>query len=302
MLIDLKKAHTDYLVARPDNGNWVYTPANQKMPAKGKYLAAHQVFSNNALNVAIYIRNDVNAAGKAVAVHTALRLTFSRKERSRYLLNDDPGKLSLNLGLGAVRELYRWITGQQARLDYEVVRAASSPKQLQGFSLQDGQFPWMITATEFNQEQSGSLTIQVGLSDEDLIHLQFYCLAYAKLLYPTFTDVAILELFKLNSGGQVHAQSQIPVPHAKPEQPAEPRQVPRSQPHQPPADMQDPPALERCRKAIFAVGMQRWGGSRDVIEFIQDSAPAEQMDRLIKDGNAGDFSEWNRIAEMFQNA
>ncbi|GLE95209.1 hypothetical protein [Pseudomonas aeruginosa] len=67
-------------------------------------------------------------------------------------------------------------------------------------------------------------------------------------------------------------------------------------------DEPDPVRLERCRKAIYAVGMQRWKGSRDVIEFIQDSAPIAQMDRLIKDGNAGEFTEWNRIADMFKNS
>ncbi|WP_183130875.1 hypothetical protein [Pseudomonas aeruginosa] len=82
MLIDFKAEHTQYLKGRPSDSGWVYTPANPKMPAKGKYLAAHQVFSNNALNAAIYIRNDVNSAGEAISVHTALRLTFSIRRRA----------------------------------------------------------------------------------------------------------------------------------------------------------------------------------------------------------------------------
>ncbi len=301
MLIDFKAEHIQYLKGRPSDSGWVYTPANPKMPAKGKYLAAHQVFSNNALNAAIYIRNDVNSAGEAISVHTALRLTFSHKAKGRYLLNDDPDKLSLNLGLGAVRELYRWLSEQQPRLEYEIVRASASPKRLQGFTLQDGQFARMLTATEFDSEAVGTLTIQVGLSDDDVIHLQFYCLGYAKLIYPTFTDVAILQLLKAPASSTNLASNPFPVSHAKSDNLAAPQRT-QDDDRGMAEDEPDPVRLERCRKAIYAVGMQRWKGSRDVIEFIQDSAPIAQMDRLIKDGNAGEFTEWNRIADMFKNS
>ena len=299
MLIDFKGIHAEHLVPKRSGREFRFTPANPDMPAKGKYLAAHQVFSNNGLNCAIYVRNDVNSAGVCTAVHSALRLTFTHKNSGKYLLNDDPEKLSLNLGPGAVRELYRWLSDEQPRCDYEVVRAGSAPKTLKGFTLLDGQFRKMISALECGQDGTDPVDIRVGLSEDDVLHLQFYCLGLIKLLYPTFSDVAIQGLLSKHPTSAPCSPPDSPISHAKP--PIDP-QVPY-QPS-PKRDLEDgdPSALERCRKAIFAVGVRRWKGSRDVIEFIQDTATIESMDTLIREGNAGDFSGWDRIASTYNRS
>ncbi|HHH9441255.1 TPA: hypothetical protein ACP32N_003192 [Pseudomonas aeruginosa] len=299
MLIDFRSIHAEHLVAKRTASGYRYTPANPDMPAKGKYLAAHQVFSNNGLNVALYIRHDVNSTGECTAAHAALRLTFTHKICGKYLLNDDPNKLSLNLGPGAVRELYGWLSGEQSRFYNEIVRAGAATKTLQGFSLEDGQFSKMISAKECGQDGADPLDINVGLSEDDQLHLQFYCLGLIKLLYPTFSDVAIQGLLSKRKASAPSSAHIIPVSHAKPSSESVLPHTPS-----PPRDRddQDPSSLEKCRKAIFAVGVRRWRGSRDVIEFIQETASIEVMDTLIREGNAGDFSGWDRIAATYNRS
>ncbi|MNG16745.1 hypothetical protein D3C84_1006830 [compost metagenome] len=64
--------------------------------------------------------------------------------------------------------------------------------------------------------------------------------------------------------------------------------------------MMPTPSILKQQKAIYAVAMQKWPKKNlATIEYIQEVATPEAMDRLIKAGNAGDFSEWDKIAAPF---
>jgi hypothetical protein len=64
----------------------------------------------------------------------------------------------------------------------------------------------------------------------------------------------------------------------------------------------DGPDIDRTKKAVFAVGKNQWP-AKDIqtIQYIQESSDIASMDRLIKAGNAGDFTEWDKIHTLIRS-
>ncbi|MBM5458959.1 hypothetical protein H8F21_15435 [Pseudomonas sp. P66] len=297
MLIDFESVHQRYLVGSNTDGVWQYEPVNPRSPRAGKHLSSYQVFSNAGLGVALYLRNDFEGE-LATKVHVGLKLIFSRKVRESFLLQKDDQKISLTLDMGGVRALYAWLAGETPAFTYEIVRPDAPKKQITGFET-DLAFPLSIRASESDAFGTGR-SITVGLADADIFHLQLHCLGLAKLLYPSLSDTALLAHLK----PRVSAKQQIHAPLQPPSANDEPPQAPEVAPEQryisdasvgSPASHVDP---ERSKRAVFAVGKTRWP-RKDIatIEHIQQG-PVEAMDRFVKAGNAGDFTEWDRIYNL----
>lgn len=294
MLIDFESVHRTYLKGSMDEGGWSFTPVNPAKPRTGKHLSTHQVFSNAGLGVALYLRNDFEA-GRAIKVHVGLKLVFSRKVKGTFLLQDDMQKISLTLDMGGVRSLYAWLAGDTPNFAYEIIRPNAPKKQVTGFET-DLEYPLSIRALE-NDSEGSARSILVGLSDTDIFHLQLHCLGLAKLLYPSLSDTALLAHMKprlkaTNScTSTIVTHSQANVMFGAPERPAElPMEVS-------PAGGEGLLALdlEKAKKAVYAVGKSRWPRKDIVtIEHIQNG-PVDAMDRFVKAGNAGDFTEWDKI-------
>lgn len=317
MLIDFAQAHAKWLVGKSENIRWVFEPVNLQNPLAGKHLASHQIFSNNALGVAVYLRNEIADDGKAVAVFSALKLSFSHKAGARYLLNNDPEKVSLSLDIGGVRQLYTWLQGSTDTFRVEIARKGAPPKAIYGFRLKGGQFSRVLKASA-TLGCGKQVIVDVGLGYGDLFALSMYCVGFAKLLYPAIDSQVIERLLTIpgESVGLKHSESEPELfPHAKTFSVDDLPTMPSPEHSQPLEAMRNTRGLElravatppdagliRAQKAIFAVGINKWPQKcRSVIEYIQSGATLEAMDRLIKAGNAGDFTEWNRIAVFCQN-
>ncbi|SBW84232.1 hypothetical protein PVE_R2G0203 [Pseudomonas veronii 1YdBTEX2] len=296
-MIDFETVHRTYLKGSMDEGGWSFNPVNPAKPRTGKHLSTHQVFSNAGLGVALYLRNDFEGA-RAIKVHVGLKLVFSRKVKGRFLLQEDGQKISLTLDMGGVRGLYAWLAGDTPNFSYEIIRPDAPKKQLSGFE-SDLEFPLSIRAFE-NDSDGSARSILVGLADADIFHLQLHCLGLAKLLYPSLSDIALLAHMKprLKAAPSCHttivATFQANMGPELPERPSEAPMHPIPISDGALAELD----LEKAKRAVFAVGKNRWP-RKDLatIEEIQNG-PLDAMDRFVKAGNAGDFTEWDKIYNL----
>lgn len=297
MLIDFTAAHKAYLQGRSEGGRWVFNRANDNNPRAWKHLASHQIFSNNALGIAIAVRNDVSERGEATAVFSGLRLSFSSQVDGRYPLMQDPGKLSVTLDIEAVRYLYSWLMGHQPTFRYDVTRRGKQPISITGFA-SDSHFTHTLRASTAAGDGAYN-QIAVGLNAGDTFSITMFCVGFAQLLYPSFSSELIASHLLVTCSAPretaPQANSDNYLSHAN-------GSLDTGQgTHQP---EQDRPSeisseLAKAQKAIYAVGMSKWERrNRQVIEYIQQTASAEEMDQLIKAGNKGDFSGWNKLEAL----
>lgn len=296
MLIDFESIYQKYLRGALQDGIWRFEPVNPSNPRAGKHLSTYQVFSNAGLGVALYLRNDFEGE-VATRVHVGLKLIFSRKVKESYLLQRDDQRISLTLDMGGVRALYAWLQGDTSSFSYEIVRPDAAKKQISGFET-DLAFPLNIRVTESDAYGSGR-SISVGLADADIFHLEVHCLAFAKVLYPSLSDTALLAHLKPRMPARARISPSIGAPS---------KDSPLHQPQgaSTPVTQQDPAGgissapfdPERVKKAVFAVGKSKWS-RKDLatIEHIQ-SGPVEAMDRFVKEGNAGNFDAWDRLYSL----
>ena len=309
MLIDFSGFHARHLVSRREGHQWLYEPVNPQNPYSGKHLSSHQIFSNNALGIALYVRNQFNPADQAVGVFTALKLSFSRKVDGTYLLTKDEQHTSISLDIHGVRQLFTWVQGKRQTFKAEIVKPGSHPKSVSGYRMEAGQFPHALKLIG-NTPQGVQVVIDVGLSDGDLFTLAMYCISYCMLLYPSIDGSVIERLLVIpnvkagegvhNTKEFAHAQTIDSEPEVHLDAIPKPSVNTRMAFEQRPADQLPSTEIKRQQKAVYAVGMSKWPQrNRATIEFIQETATQEAMDRLIKAGNAGDFSEWDKIAQPF---
>ncbi len=303
MLIDFAKAHHEYLQGWSENGCWVFKVANPTNPLAWKHLASHQIFSNNALGLAIAVRNDVTDKGAAKAVFTSLRMNFSSKVGGRYPLKNDPSKVSLTLGIESVRYLYSWLRGHQPTFRYDLIRKGETPKSLYGFR-SDSHFTHMLRVSTSTSDGS-THQIDVGLDAGHTFAIVMFCVGFAQLLYPSFSSQLIAEHLLIDhkdiAAGKGSQESPENHSHANTiGGPTYDRDVQGgTQAHSMPATS---PERQKAQKAIYAVGMNKWDRKDlQVIEYIQQSAASDVMDRLIKAGNRGDFTEWERLRSFFHS-
>lgn len=299
LLIDFAAVHERYLKGRKEGLHWVFTPVNPETPVSGIYLSSYQVFSSNAVGLGLYLRNDVDAEGRAVKVFSGLKLLFSHKVHNKYPLAKDENRISLTLDIGAVRSFYAWLIGAQPGFQYDIVRPGASPKQISGFE-SDLVFPLTLRATEFSPS-TGHRLIDVGLSDTDIFHCQMHCIALAKLLYPSVSDTAIVQHLvpRVKFNAHAFALPSVADSAGKPDE-----QDPSSTAAEPGIrrERAEKPSNEQMARAIYGVGKNKWP-AQDIqtIKYIQESSTPEAMDRLIKAGNSGDFTEWDRIYNLVRS-
>ncbi|WP_409287007.1 hypothetical protein [Pseudomonas guariconensis] len=293
MLVNFEEFHQRYFQGRKCNDIWIFESVNPERPKAGVQLSTHQVFSSSgALAVALYVRNEINAAGAAIRVHAGLKLQFTRKVDGTYLLHRDPERISVVLDIGDVQKLYSWLSGNQSRLYVEAIRPGRARKNLRGFE-SDQAFALALKADEFDGA-GGIRSILIGLSEADVFHLQMHCVGLAKLLYPSLSDTVVLaHLQPRKARTEYHCSAERSGAKVDGDRPSQAGPIDAIR-HGASAS----PSLEKRRKAVYAVGMNKWP-RRDIatIEEIQ-AGPEEAMDRLVKAGNAGDFVEWDRIFSL----
>lgn len=291
--INFEAVHERYLRGGMEDDRYVFELVSPSNPKAAKHLSTHQIFSNNAIGVAVTLRNEVDEKGIATKVHAGLKLVFSQKKNGGYLLHNDPERITLNLDLAGVKQLYAFLKGWSASLTYDLVRFGVAPRQILGY-VSDTEFLLTLRVSEFNPN-GNPRSISVGLSDGDAFHLEMYCLALVKLLYPSFSDTTLSDAMRPRIATAVSLnlpRAETPAPS-----PCLPHVATRAAQPDAREDGLSSTSLnpQRCRTAVFAVGMQKWPRAhRPTIEFIQEGS-VEVMDRLIKAGNLGDFSEWEKV-------
>ncbi|WGK63365.1 hypothetical protein QAO71_17640 (plasmid) [Halopseudomonas sp. SMJS2] len=297
MLIDFSAAHRTYLQGRSENGQWVFNRANPNNPHAWKHLASHQIFSNNALGIAIAVRNTISDSGAATAVFSGLRLSFSSKVGGSYPLMQDPGKISVTLGIEAARYLYSWLRGFQSSFRYDVTRRGKVPMSIVGFA-SDSHFTHTLKAT--TKADDGTYAhIDVGLNAGDTFTMSMFCVGFAQLLYPSFSSELVANHLLITCpvpqiAGQANPDHSLS--HAN-DFPATGQGTSQTEMDQHGVASQE---HAKAQKAIYAVGMNKWERRNlQVIEYIQQTASTEVMDQLIKAGNRGDFSGWEKLEALF---
>lgn len=265
--------------------------------AKGNaiHIATEQVFSNAGLGIAIAAK-DLIQDTQLKGVSCYLKLTFSHRSGGTYLLHKDPRRVTLQLNSGDARQLYTWLVGGTDVFDAEIGSPQYGLKRLSGRA-EHASDDLLLIAENRIHESNEQARIPVSLNLEAQLKLQAYCIAFIRLLYPSLNDQAAAELLTLRSVSArrfgLHSQ---------------PRAVAVEAPMAPPAaDPPPKPAPERSpevvRKAIFAIGKQKWPAQRiDVIKYIQENVDISGMQILIDQANAGDFRRWDGLADMLDGA
>ena len=280
MLIDFEELHRTYMIGRPVQGVWQYLPTNEKAPRSGFFPSSHQVFSNNALQIAVYLYNSVSDAGICTGVSHCLYLNFTHKDGSSYLLNNDKSRLAFNLDLGLAGELYSLAIGLVDEFKYRVVRSRKTPKSIHGAALaKDGRRIVCLMAE--GSKDGTPIRIEVDLDKADLIALAAHCIAYGRMLYPSLSDTAVQSLLAAaSSNSRACAENgQAGMASSTPSEAVQPASSPE---------------LSRHRRAIWAIGNQKWPSKNiEALQRIQAIDSAAKLQALIDEANNGDFRTWD---------
>jgi hypothetical protein len=289
VLIDFEGIHRSYLIGHSVDGAWQYRPTNPDSPQTGFFPSTHQVFSNHALQIALFIYNRVSSSDQmaCTGVSHCLYLNFTHRKDGRFLLNKDPRRVAFNLDLGTAGELYGLAQGLSTSFSYSSIRAGKSPKRLMGKVIsREGQK--LITLRADWANSGVPISIEVELDRTACIALAAHCIGYGKLLYPSLSDGTIQALLSASLNA--------------------PRACPELIDYSPNADAQaapvracaeeNAPALDplppRLKKAIWAIGNQKWPNMSVIaLQKIQAEVTPERAQTLIDEANAGDFSEWD---------
>lgn len=297
MLIDFETLHRTYLIGRPENGTWRFTPTNEREPRKGIFPSSHQVFSNHALQIALSIYNSVDSAGNCVGVSHCLYLQFSRKAQGRYLLANDPDRIAFHLDIGVAGELYGLAVGHCENATYRAVRSGKAPKTIAGVATyREGRRLVVLRASSTKEGQP--VSVEVELDHAAAIALAAHCLGYGRLLYPSFSDSAVQSLLWSPAQYSRACAEKSNAEHR--EAPAlSPLEQGAGQDPEPTEQSSPPtksfgPEVVRLHKVIWAIGNQKWPGMKlPVLQAMQRLDDTAYLKRLIDSGNAGDFREWD---------
>lgn len=293
MLIDFENTHRTFLVGSLVDKVWQFTPTNEREPRSGFFPASHQIFSNAALQVALHLYNNVNERGQCIGVSHCLYLNFTRKIDGQYKLNNDTGRVTFRLDLGTASDLYGFVTGADDEFRYRVVRSGRAPKLIQGSCIwRDGTRVAVLRGEDGRKEAA---SIEVDLDRTAQIAVAAFCVAYARLLYPSLGEAAALAIMtpprKTRACAEKNELSQRPADAAA----SAGQQANTSQALDDAATTQ---TLRRLRKAIWAIGNQKWPGmTLKALQAIQALNDPVRLQSLIDQGNAGDFTAWNEYVE-----
>lgn len=288
VLIDFEEVHRTYLIPMYRDGNWTYQPTNAENPKLGRHVSTHQIFSNNGLQVAIYLYNSVTEAGLCSGVSHCLHLTFSRKDKGKYLLSKDEQRITFNFDLGKAKAIYGFVMGLRDDLNVRVVRTGRSPKTLLGRGeVREGERIVTLTA----DSPKGSVSVE--LSETAQFVLAAHALAYGRLLFPSLTDCAIQQMFlpapvvfracaETETTGTDTEGAPISDFNACAEQTLAQRHLEAS------------PQRDKLKRVVWAIGQKKWPAMRlDALQRIQNEASLPDMQRLVDEANSGSFLGWD---------
>nr|WP_192963242.1 hypothetical protein [Pseudomonas fluorescens] len=296
-MIDFDNCHRTYLVGHSDGGAWRYTPANLNDPRKGMFLSSHQVFSNNAMQIALSLYNSVDGAGNCVGVSHCLYLLFSRKQEGKYLLSGDTSRLNFHLDIGIAGELYDLALGHSDTFFYRVVRSGKAPKSITGKAVyRDGRRVVALRADTAREGRAHS--IEVDMDRSATIALGAHCIGYGRLLYPSLSDAAVCSLLSTpvpyfracaENSGVNHPSSNEKATASPCHNASHPtNSAPVSSPSAPSQ------TVVKLRSAVWAIGKQKWPRMELVaLQAIQRLEDAAQLQELVDSGNKGDFRGWD---------
>lgn len=290
MLIDFEKTHRSYLVGSMIDNVWQFKPTNERDPRSGFFPATQQIFSNAALQVALHIFNSINERGQCVGVSHCLYLNFTRKIDGVYKLNNDTGRVTFHLDLGVASDLYGFVTGAVDDFSHRVIRSGRPPKCIQGSSIWREGARVAVLRGEDGRKEAAS--IEVDLDRAAQIAVAAFCIAYARLLYPSLGEAAVMAILSPPPKTRACAEKSAPR-----DQPAGETSIASQQAE--PVQAQENPAttlaLRRLRKAIWAIGNQKWPGmTLKALQAIHALNDPDHLQALIDQGNAGDFAAWNK--------
>lgn len=272
---------------------WQFKPTNVREPRSGFFPVSHQIFSNAALQVALHLYNSVNEQGQCVGVSHCLYLNFSRKIDGVYKLNNDTGRIAFRLDLGVASELYGFVTGAVQDFDYRSVRKGRPPKCISGDCIcRDGK---SILALRAEDGRKGAASIEVELDRGAQIAVAAFCIAYGRLLYPALGDAAVMAILSPAPKTRACAENGL-----SSDQPGGAIALAGEQPQsaQTLDDGETTRRLLRLRKAIWAIGNQKWHGmTLKALQAIQSENDPDRLQALIDQGNAGDFAAWNEYVQ-----
>ena len=299
MLIDFAHVHRTYLCGQMLDGVWQFTPYNGKNIKAGAYLSSHQVFSNNGLQISLYLYNTMTGV-TCTGVSHCLYLLFSKKDGAKYLLGADKQRLAFNLDLGVAGELFALAQAHTDCMSYSAIRAGKPPKRLHGFAVdKDGRRHVILRAE--SSVDGVAVKVEVDLDRASTIALAAHCIAYGRLLYPSLADSSVRSLLS-----EHRLESRACAENRVFESPS--NLAPTSSP-----PMADDPGLTRAcaenqklrhpgilgnagrqAKVVWAIGNQKWPrmelGALQRIQAIADDA---QLQRMIDEANKGDFQSWD---------
>ncbi|HBP1602441.1 TPA: hypothetical protein L5U90_003546 [Pseudomonas aeruginosa] len=293
MLIDFENTHRTYLVGSMVENVWQFQPTNEREPRSGFFPASHQIFSNAALQVALHLYNNVNERGQCIGVSHCLYLNFTRKIDGVYKLNNDTGRVTFRLDLGAASDLFGFVTGAADEFSYRVVRSGRAPKFINGSSIwRDGTRVAVLRGEDGRKEAA---SIEVDLDRAAQITVAAFCIAYARLLYPSLGEAAVIAIMTPPPKSRACAENNESS-HRLADVTASASQKGSSTQDQDCAATSQ--TLRRLRKAIWAIGNQKWPGMTiKALQAIQALNDPGRLQELIDQGNAGDFTAWNQFVQ-----
>jgi len=255
---------------------------------QGIHLCRHQVFSSGSLAFICYARNTFNAQDQLTGVKVCLKLLAGKKNgRNKYASPHNPEEtIAMEFDLDDLRGIYSVLKGRIPEYYVRTVRRGETAKEAI-FSYQpESQYPWFI------EMKDSALKIKVTLTAGDVFEATMVILATLKVHYPVVADEALLGALLLPESENTHLKQ--PIAPLTVNEPGQARMPILKGSSESEADM-------RQKKAIYAIGRQKWGGAIEAVQYIQKHVGFETAQALISAGNSGDFTIFDQVARGLSN-
>jgi hypothetical protein len=250
---------------------------NMENQRSGIHLLHHQIFNTNGLAVILYCRNSFDQKSNALKGTVSCLKFIGTKSlpaggyASAKNENDKHNRISLEVGLGDVVDLYQVLCGSSTSFKYDVIKSNTPKKTLRLRVTSNGFF---ISMT------SNPLHLDINISAADCLAIQAISIALYKIKYPFISDVVIHEMLagrkKFEHDSSIDAIQKTDEP---------------LQDNDDIFGFNEKPISEMQKKALWAIGKNKWPTRCEAtVQTMQKKIGTLAADKIVKAANKGDFT------------
>jgi hypothetical protein len=269
---------------------------NKEQYRAGIHLMHHQIFNKNGLAIILYCRNSFDV-GTEQAKGTVSCIKFvgtKRIDRGKYssaISEEDKDKrVSCEIKLDDAANIYRLISGKITHHKIEVIKPKATKKEISFHNSEKGIYAELL---------SGEVHLNISIPLADSIEIQCIIIALFKIKYPWISEDLMHKLITDRQGYSIKTNEDS-FTHSS-----------FNHNHQNTTDtgaeeidfgLNEPPITDRQKKALWAIGQNKWPGKCDItLKEMQLKVGEHAADTIIKAGNRGDFRHFNLAKNLVRS-